>query len=451
MLRELFVALCLDVDNYGSSRWNPLSRWVRPGHTVVIKPNFVSHRNHSGHSIYSVITHPSVIRAIVDYTFIALHGKGRIIIADSPEMYCSWTKLIEQVRLEALLDFYKREFDFQIEIIDLRDFEVIESSDPQFSQSREALAGDPSGSVVVNLAGHSHFAGLPSENFYGADYDRKATISRHHDSVQEYLVSKTILTADFIIFIPKMKTHKKVGVTLNLKGLVGTVTDKNCLIHYRLGSPRFSGDQLPDDVPTVDRSLLRLRSWLFDQTLSRQDRWGDLFYKVAGFMYRHSVGRLIKLQSSTIAQDGGNWYGNDSAWRMVADLAKIIYFASDTGKLQNESARRFLSVVDGIIAGEGNGPLAPSAKFCGCLVAGDDLVAVDLVTSQLMGIDPSRLRQFEVAADKEWPFRVRSPADVFVSVNGKQLLGEELMNPCADIPRFRFRPPDGWSGAIEWE
>lgn len=33
--------------------------------------------------------------------------------------------------------------------------------------------------------------------------------------------------ADVYISIPKLKTHQKVGVTLNLKGLVGSISNKN--------------------------------------------------------------------------------------------------------------------------------------------------------------------------------------------------------------------------------
>jgi len=42
----------------------------------------------------------------------------------------------------------------------------------------------------------------------------------------------------YLYSIPKMKVHGKVGVTLNLKGLVGVNTDKNYLIHYRVGTPK---------------------------------------------------------------------------------------------------------------------------------------------------------------------------------------------------------------------
>lgn len=58
--------------------------------------------------------------------------------------------------------------------------------------------------------------------------------------------------------------------------------------------------------------------------------------------------------------EGGNWYGNDSAWRMACDLLRIFLFADKDGNIHEKLVRRVFSIVDGIIGGEGNGPLAPS-------------------------------------------------------------------------------------------
>jgi uncharacterized protein (DUF362 family) len=57
-----------------------------------------------------------------------------------------------------------------------------------------------------------------------------------------------------------------------------------------------------------------------------------------------------------------------------------------------------LHVVDALIAGEGNGPGANSPKWVGCVVAGTDPVAVDVVTAQLLGLDPADLTYAKVGA-----------------------------------------------------
>ncbi len=63
-------------------------RWAShpAGNTVVLKPNFVRHfrETQAGHED-CLITHGAVIRAALDYAYIALQGRGRIIIADAPQ------------------------------------------------------------------------------------------------------------------------------------------------------------------------------------------------------------------------------------------------------------------------------------------------------------------------------------------------------------------------------
>lgn len=48
LLRELFVKLGLDIKNYGGLQWNPLGTIIKPGQTVLLKPNFVLSFNSSG-------------------------------------------------------------------------------------------------------------------------------------------------------------------------------------------------------------------------------------------------------------------------------------------------------------------------------------------------------------------------------------------------------------------
>ena len=96
----------------------------------------------------------------------------------------------------------------------------------------------------------------------------------------------------------------------------------------------------------------------------------------------------------------GNWYGNDSAWRMVADLARIFYFGDSNGNLhKSKLQRKLFCVVDGIVGGEKDGPLHPDPKRSGYVVGGDNPLAVDIVTTRLMGIDYRRLKKFKILRD----------------------------------------------------
>ena len=92
-VRETLKLLNMDRDNFDTACWNPFGEIVKSGDTVVIKPNFVLSSHAEGGDLFSIITHPSVIRAIVDYAYIALEGEGRIIIADAPQMDCDFDEL----------------------------------------------------------------------------------------------------------------------------------------------------------------------------------------------------------------------------------------------------------------------------------------------------------------------------------------------------------------------
>jgi uncharacterized protein (DUF362 family) len=451
LVRRALVDLGLDREEFGTPRWNPFASLVREGDTVVIKPNFVLHRNTCGGPLEAVVTHPSVLRAVTDYVFIALKGHGRIIIADTPQMDCHWEELMRFERLDAIAAFYRERFGFPLEIIDLRNFYVTNPSQPAYAGNRTPLPGDPMGTLKFDLGRLSAFqeiAGIETQ-FYGADYNREETITLHSGGRHEYHVSHTLYSADVVISVPKMKVHKKVGVTLNLKGLVGTVTNKNCLVHYRLGTPSVGGDQLPKDRPSSDLRMVRLQRWLKDCTLAHQSACGDRVYQQIQWLYRKFIRPFRRVSAETRILDAGNWSGNDSAWRMTVDLAKLFFFSDKEGNIRPEPARRFFSVVDGLVGGEGEGPLAPTPIRAGCIVAGENPVAVDLVAARLMGFDVHRIRQFSLIGLQDWDFGLRNPEDIEAVVDGKPLGGATLFDTSWMSPVPQFRPHPGWTGMIE--
>ena len=72
-VRDALLLLNLDAENYGRKNWNPFGEIIFPGNTVVLKPNFVRdfRETQSGHED-CMITHGAIIRAAVDYVYIAL-------------------------------------------------------------------------------------------------------------------------------------------------------------------------------------------------------------------------------------------------------------------------------------------------------------------------------------------------------------------------------------------
>ena len=208
-VRESLRLLGLDQDHFGTPQWNPLGEIIAPGQTVVLKPNFVrDFRETQPGNDNCLVTHGSVIRAVLDYVYLALGGRGRIVVADAPQNDADFEALRRLAGLDEILAFYQEHANFKVEVYDLR---------PERAEKRNGvivghapLSGDPAGYVKVNLGALSAFTeiGPLCQRLYGAEYDTRELRSHHHDQVHEYLISKTVLGADCIINLPKLKPSR---------------------------------------------------------------------------------------------------------------------------------------------------------------------------------------------------------------------------------------------------
>ncbi|HIE98753.1 MAG TPA: DUF362 domain-containing protein [Fuerstia sp.] len=338
-----------------------------PGNTVVIKPNFVIDQHYAGGDIYLVVTHPSVIRAVADYCLIAVQQHGQIIVADAPVEDCDFDNLIDTMKLKVVQAAYRNRLGVNLDVLDLRRYVAKVGDGNVYSFNRTPLGGDPAGDVVVDLGEQSMLYGKPGE-FFGADPDTSETQRNHRGSTHRYQVSSTILSCDALISVPKLKVHKKVGATLNLKGMVGMNTNKNFLVHYTLGTPAKGGDQAVDPVVIADSIILKIRKIINAVFVSSHNRYlerlhNTLFHSRLYVRCRNLLRKMgLELSDETDRTDGGNWHGNDTCWRMVADLAKLMCYADNEGTLHETPQRAMFCVVDGIIGGDGNGPMRPDAR-----------------------------------------------------------------------------------------
>ena len=449
-VRDLFHLMGYDAANWGTPQWNPLGFLIKPGMTVVLKPNFVLsfHKKHA--DIYSIITHPSVLRAIADYCWIALQGSGTIIIADAPQYNCNFQQLLETTQLQTLADVYEKFAGPRFFIKDLRNYW---SAGRHFPSMCKQLPGDPRGMTTVNLGDKSSFWGRDSTKYYGAVYHRQETIKHHSNDCHEYAISNTILHADVVISVPKLKVHKKVGVTLNAKGFVGTSTNKNLLVHYTLGTPGTGGDQFPDGfLKPHERFLIGLERTFYDLFLAKRSVFLEYIhrslYAIHGITTR-KLGLTVGTHKGYPKRifDAGNWYGNDTAWRMTADLARILLFADNNGTMHTTPQRTIFSVVDGIIGGQGEGPLEPTPCPTGALLCGLNPIAVDLVATRLMGFDPMQIKIYTaLLRDKTFDFGIKDWHDIPIISQNDQYA------TCLFDDQSRFwdyKPHPGWQGHIE--
>ena len=451
-VRASLLALGLDSENAGSPDWNPLSDLVAPGKTVVLKPNFIRHWNPASDddpnaSIESVITHGAIIRGMAEYAFLAVGPSGRVILAEAPQQDCEFDKIRKLAGLDAMQAHFRSALGMELEIMDLRREAVIFENG--VIVSRKSLPGDPLGYRAVDLGRKSFFegSGIDPNKMRGADYDPGPTWEHHSNGRNAYLLSETVLSCDLIINLPKLKTHKKTGVTLALKNMVGINGDKNWLPHHCAGSVATGGDEFPG-VALVDRTRSRLTEW--GRALLGRNLGKGLIKAYRRAETRARGDEFVR---------AGNWYGNRTTWRMCGDLNRCLYYSDSEGLHLDAPSpvRKILTVLDGLVAGEMNGPLAPRDVPLGVVLSALDPIAQDLAAVRLMGFDEARIPKLhEVMTSAELRVtEVREPADVEIAEtqarDGNDLAPprvyplDELESP------YRFAPHSGWLNHIEQE
>jgi len=441
-VREAFRLSGLDIEHYGKPEWNPLRGLVRPGDTVLLKPNLVkeSHpRDPEGWKY--MLTHGSIIRAVADYVWRALEGTGLIILADGPQTDSSFHKIVRILQLDVLSQFYS-EHGVPFKLIDLRKEQWLTKD--EVVVKRQLLPGDPQGYVAFDLADRSEFIGHRGPGrYYGADYETDQ-VNQHHDGQHnEYLVSRSAIECDVFFNLPKLKTHKKAGITVNLKNLVGINGDKNWLPHYTEGNPRDGGDQFPE--PCFAHSFEGKSVRLFRRLSLSFAGAGPWVHRQAKKVGRRIFGRTEEVMRS------GNWYGNDTVWRMCLDLNKIAMYGNGDGSFrqpQVSSRKRHYCLVDGIVAGQAAGPLDPDPVPCGMIAFGLEPAIVDTVCAYLMGFDPRKIPIISHAFHSRYfPLTSYSPSDIHC-VSNRDAWSKALMHISPE-DTFHFEPHFGWKDHIE--
>lgn len=443
-VRRSMQLLGLDAEHADTPEWNPLGGIVAPGDTVVLKPNFVREfrDTQTGHDD-CLVTHGSIIRAVADYVYLALRGRGRIIVADASHNDADFNAVCDIAGIVPVREFYRRHATLPFDVIDLRP-EAATKVDGVIV-GHHPLAGDPAGYARINLGRRSMFADIEDKChlLYGSEYDT-SELQRHQcGGVHEYLIARTVLDADCVISLPKLKTHKKTGLTVNMKNLVGINGNKNWLPHHREGTPAQGGDQFADDAPInrVERGALMSFKRLFPLL-------GPLRPWLAGPI--KAVGKRVFGDTAVNRVRSGNWYGNDTTWRMVIDLNRILMYATpdgEGGRLHDRPMRKLFSFVDAIVVGEGNGPMDPTARAAGLILAGAHPVAVDFVCARLMDFDHLRLPVLLRTLDAhELPLTTWEREDLLVH--------SDVAAYDRALARFEgrmlaLRPHFGWIGHVE--
>jgi len=420
----------MDAKHYGSVVWNPLGEMIKPGDNVVLKPNLLYHYHPEG-KLDSIIVHASILRAVIDYVFIAMKKKGIITIAESPVWQADFQKILQVSGINEMAD-YLGSMGVAVDVVDMRETMLSRSYDKVSMPKIVRLKGDPAGYKEVDLGEASEFNGLI---FDSEDYRNSMTERIANENVCSYKMPKTILNADVVINISKMKTHVMAGNTLSLKNIVGTYGEKINLPHYRTGiemcdeHPKFSGAKAVKQT-TVKNMYKFFKKYPFLEKIKpvknfvlkvTDEKWGEPFPL------------------------WGCWHGNDTVWRMTLDLNKILLYANKEGRMEKTKQRKVFAIIDGIVAGEGRGPIRPTERSDGIIVAGKDFVSADLAATRMMGFDQAKIPILAKAKSAKG-FLLSAAGEIKCNSNKDkwknlwELKKEELLN---------FEPPISWRDHIE--
>lgn len=380
-IRDMFYLLGLDAENFNNKNWNPLKDIVKPGMNVFIKPNLVQHYHLKNQNIFSVIVHACILRPIMDYVVIALKNEGRITIGESQIVFGQFDKAMEISQINALLDWYRNKVSIPIDCIDLR-FNRAVRTWLYGKWGRTRVQKDDHGYRLIDLGDLSCFKDVDPKKIRIGIASYKNMYKHHSNGRHEYAFPNCFLESDVIINIAKLKTHRRTGVTLALKNSMGIPALKDSLPHYMIGSTEQGGDhyihssirkkictQLDDHIQSVPFIIVK-----FFLTAIKKIVWNShMFYPFRDNIYE------------------AMWPGNDTLWRTLIDLNRIIFYADKKGHIQEKPQRNSFCVIDGIIAGEKNGPLSPNPVYPGALLAGFNPVAIDAVAATLMGFDINKV------------------------------------------------------------
>jgi len=383
---------------------------------VLLKPNWVRHslapeddiclRTNDNFTI-------AVLAAILEMK------PSEVVIGDAPIQGCKWDKMISNAFIGSI-DSLSNSHNIPVLVRDFR------RRTYTFSENAPVAELKPLTDYIIFDLGKESFlepvTQTDQNRFRVTNYDPSRMLMAHSQGIHKYCISKEFFNTDIVISIPKVKTHQKTGITGALKILVGINGDKDFLPHHRIGGTGFDGDCYPG------RSYIRYFSeLLLDKANHNQGTkrfW--LWQKLSSLLW------MLSFPGPKHSLEAG-WYGNDTTWRMVMDLNRIAEFGRSDGTISNMPQRQIYSICDGIIGGQGDGPLFPQPLPLGIVSVTNNALVNDKAMAILMGFPPLKIPLLSSQPP------TNQDTNCEISLNGFKIQLEDLV-PYA----VRANPPRGW-------
>mgnify|MGYP002641252912 CR=1 FL=1 len=433
-VRSVFQHMRLDAEHFGTPEWNPLGEFVEPGQTVVVKPDLMQHFEAVA-NIDCAVTHGSLIRAVLDYVYIATQGRSPVILGDAPLLGTDFGQAKAAAGWDQIQHFYGRR-GIPLRTVDFRAVKNMSGRSGMLQVVEPVGKHEQCGHVEVvldhlslhHLADGQWRTPLPSKR------SMRALGAPHGNGRHTYLIAKPVLEADFVINLPKLRTHCKAGMGGALENMVGI---------------NGHADFLPHDVARCTEqdadayaSLSMFRS-ILSKVLFRKEPGRSTQVRRHESLSSSGEDVIDGILGSNPYRDGG-WYGNDSMWRTILDMNRVLLYAGSYGRMSKIARpRKYLTIMDAVQAGQGEAPLEPIPARVGYVLAGRNPVSVDMLASLVVGFDYLKIPSIRNA------FALSShPLVAFSAHQVKAILQGELAE-FEDIPGLLIRPTSGWRGHIE--
>ncbi len=345
------------------------------GRRILLKPNWVKHDFHPGDAC-CLRTHHAFTLAVLEY--VLQQQPASVVLGDAPIQGCRWEQMILPGFLEKVQALAAR---YRVPVT-VKDFRRM-AFDPV--HNRVEVEKNPASDYVLFDVGRRSYlepVTRPGKSqFRVSQYNPDRFDTTHRPGMHRYCITRELFEAEVVISLPKIKTHQKSGLTNALKNIVGLNGDKDYLPHHRIGGSAAGGDSYQG------KNLLRYWSELALDSANR--RKGKPGYK----SWRRLSALLWKLSfpDKRLHQLNGAWYGNDTTWRMVMDLNLVVHYGNADGTLSDTPRRALFHFCDGIIAGQGDGPLRPEPLPLGILLLSDHAALADRCAARLMGMQPDSI------------------------------------------------------------